>query len=694
MRLSKVKMAGFKSFVDPTTISFPSDLVGVVGPNGCGKSNIIDAVRWVMGQSSRHLRGDSMDDVIFNGSNARKPVGQATIELVFDNHDGQAGGQYAQYSEIALRRTVARDGQSRYFLSGGVCRRRDVTDIFRGTGLGPRSYAIIEQGMISRLIEARPEELRIYLEEAAGISKYKERRRETELRIRHARENVSRLNDLREEIEKQINHLQRQAKAAEKYQALKTEERRAKAALLALRWRRQSRDAEQAEREVNAQQTRHEQAVAALGRMEARLETLRARHIEVNETFNNVQGDYYRLGGDISRVEQSIAHQRALAERLQQELVQVRQASENADVQLHRDRHRCTQLADEIAATEPEFKHGKAELERHTAVLAAAEQAMQHWQARWEDLSQRAKTPEQAAQVERARAEHLARQLAQLEQRAERLAQEGDQIDTAALEAEIERLRARAAEAGARLDEQQRALHDALTAITRQREYDTSVNQRLDEARGRVQQASGRLTSLEVLQEAALGKQTQGVAQWLARTGLADAPRLAERIRAEPGWEHALETVLGPTLEAVCVDALETAAAKLADLKNGPLQLLDIGGVAPARRRNGCDDDNTLLGHVAGPDAIHDQLARVYVAADLPRALARREALTQGESVVTADGVWLGRNWLRVARKGDEHGGVLAREAEIKSLREKLTELRAQVEQQQREHSAVFVALA
>src|SRR5680860_180300 len=608
MRLSKVKMAGFKSFVDPTTISFPSDLVGVVGPNGCGKSNIIDAVRWVMGESSRHLRGDSMDDVIFNGSHARKPVGQATIELVFDNHDGQAGGQYAQYSEIALRRTVARDGQSRYFLNGGVCRRRDVTDIFLGTGLGPRSYAIIEQGMISRLIEARPEDLRIYLEEAAGISKYKERRRETELRIRHARENVSRLNDLREEIEKQINHLQRQAKAAEKYQALKTEERRAKAALLALRWRRQSRDAEQAEREVNAQQTRHEQAVAALGRMEARLETLRARHIEVNETFNNVQGDYYRLGGDISRVEQSIAHQRALAERLQQELVQVRQASENADVQLHRDRHRCTQLADEIADTGPEFKHGKAELERHTAVLAAAEQAMQHWQARWEDLSQRAKTPEQAAQVERARAEHLARQLAQLEQRAERLAQEGD--------------------------------------------------------------------------------------QWLARTGLADAPRLAERIRAEPGWEHALETVLGPTLEAVCVDALETAAAKLADLKNGPLQLLDIGGVAPARRRNGCDDDNTLLGHVAGPDAIHDQLARVYVAADLPRALARREALTQGESVVTADGVWMGRNWLRVARKGDEHGGVLAREAEIKSLREKLTELRAQVEQQQREHSAVFVALA
>ncbi|MGI8740326.1 MAG: chromosome segregation protein SMC [Gammaproteobacteria bacterium] len=685
MRLSKVKLAGFKSFVDPTTISFPSDLVGVVGPNGCGKSNIIDAVRWVMGESSRHLRGDCMEDVIFNGSNARKPVGQATIELVFDNHDGQVGGQYAQYSEIALRRTVARDGQSRYFLNGGACRRRDVTDIFLGTGLGPRSYAIIEQGMISRLIEARPEDLRVYLEEAAGISKYKERRRETELRIRHARENVSRLNDLREVIEKQINHLQRQAKAAEKYQALRIEERRAKAALLALRWRRQSRDAEQAEREVNAHQTRYEQAVAELRRIEAGVERLRARHVEANETFNDVQGDYYRLGGDISRVEQSIAHHRTLAERQQQELAQVRQAAENADVQLDRDRHRCAQLADEIADSEPEFTNGKAELEQHTAVLAAAEQALQHWQARWEDLSQRAKSPEQAAQVERARTEHLARQRAQLEQRAERLSQESDQIDTAALEAEIERLRARAEEAGACLDEQQRALHEALANIRRQREYDASMNQRLDDARGRVQQASGRLTSLEVLQEAALNKQTQDVAQWLARTGLAGAPRLAERIRAEPGWEHALETVLGPTLEAVCVNALETAAAKRADLKKGPLHLLDIDGGAPARRRNVSDD--VLLGHVAGPDAINGLLASVYVAADLPRALARREALTEGESVVTPDGVWLGRTWLRVARKGDEHGGVLARAAEIKSLREKLMELRAQVEQQQRERA-------
>ena len=228
MRLKCIKLAGFKSFVDPTTVSFPSNMAAVVGPNGCGKSNIIDAVRWVMGESSaKNLRGESMTDVIFNGSNTRKPVTQASIELIFDNSDNSLVGEYAAFAEISIRRRVTRDGQNTYFLNGTKCRRRDITDIFLGTGLGPRSYSIIEQGMISQIIEARPEDLRVYLEEAAGISKYKERRKETETRIRHTRENLDRLGDLRDEISKQLEHLKRQAKQAEQYQALQ-EERRVK----------------------------------------------------------------------------------------------------------------------------------------------------------------------------------------------------------------------------------------------------------------------------------------------------------------------------------------------------------------------------------------------------------------------------------------------------------------------------------
>jgi len=238
MRLSKIKLAGFKSFVDPTTLSLSSNLTGIVGPNGCGKSNTIDAVRWVMGESSaKHLRGESMADVIFSGSSSRKSVGQASVELVFDNSEGKLEGQYSSYAEIALKRQVTRDGQSTYFLNGTKCRRRDIKDIFLGTGLGPRSYAIIEQGMISRLIDAKPEEMRVYLEEAAGISKYKERRRETENRIRHTRDNLDRLNDLREEVEKQLERLQRQSRTAEKYKTLKVDEKQFRAELLGLRWR-------------------------------------------------------------------------------------------------------------------------------------------------------------------------------------------------------------------------------------------------------------------------------------------------------------------------------------------------------------------------------------------------------------------------------------------------------------------------
>src|SRR6056300_240157 len=265
MRLKSIKLAGFKSFVDPTTVQFPRNMSAVVGPNGCGKSNIIDAVRWVMGESSaKNLRGESMTDVIFNGSGGRQPVGQASIELVFDNQDGTVGGEYARFSEIAIKRLVTRAGQSDYFLNGAKCRRRDITDIFLGIGLGPRSYAIIEQGMISRLIESKPEELRVFIEEAAGISKYKERRKETESRMRRTLENLDRLTDLRDELERQLQHLQRQAQAAEKYTEFKAEERELKAQLLALQWREHQSDATAAKLQVDDLAVRQEAERAEL----------------------------------------------------------------------------------------------------------------------------------------------------------------------------------------------------------------------------------------------------------------------------------------------------------------------------------------------------------------------------------------------------------------------------------------------
>src|SRR5210317_1365283 len=297
MRLKSIKLAGFKSFVDPTAVHFPSNMCAVVGPNGCGKSNIIDAVRWVMGESSaKNLRGESMADVIFNGSGNRQPVGQASIELVFDNADGGIGGEYASYAEIAIRRLVTREAQSEYFLNGTRCRRRDITDIFLGTGLGPRSYAIIEQGMISRLIESKPEELRVFIEEAAGISKYKERRRETENRMRRTLENLERLTDLRDELERQLQHLQRQAAAAEKYREYKEEERTLKAQLQALQWQALDGQIKTATQAIGELEVKLESVHAEHQQVDTAIEQHRVEHTDRTDAFNKVQATYYSLG--------------------------------------------------------------------------------------------------------------------------------------------------------------------------------------------------------------------------------------------------------------------------------------------------------------------------------------------------------------------------------------------------------------
>ena len=345
MRLSKIKLAGFKSFVDPTNITFPSSLVGVVGPNGCGKSNVIDAVRWVMGESSAsRLRGDSITDVIFNGSSARKPVGAASVELLFDNTDTTLEGQYAKYAEIAIRREVSRDGISTYYLNGTRCRRKDITGVFLGTGLGPRSYSIIEQGMISRLIEAKPEEMRVFLEEAAGISKYKERRKETSNRIKHTRENLARLQDVLEEVEKHIKHLDRQAKTAERYGRYKQEERRTTAELLALRTHHLDQQASGANARLAERKTRLEEQIAGQRKLEAGIEDARMRQSERTDLFNEVQGRYYKVGSEIARLEQSIEHANELRERQEKDLEQAILGAKEIIEHIDKDESEIAQL--------------------------------------------------------------------------------------------------------------------------------------------------------------------------------------------------------------------------------------------------------------------------------------------------------------------------------------------------------------
>ena len=321
MRLNSIKLSGFKSFVDPTTVTFPSSMSCIVGPNGCGKSNVIDAVRWVLGESSaKNLRSDSMSDVVFNGSSSRKPVSKASVELFFDNKDGRIGGEFSSYNEISVRRSIELDGQSNYYLNGTSCRKRDVTDVFLGTGLGPRSYAIIEQGMISQLVSAKPDEMRGYIEEVAGISRYLERKKETESRIKRTRENLSRLEDLREEISRLLHKLQRQAKAAEKYSQLRKDENKAKQFLLASKWLDISKIVKAKEKEVKDQELKVEEINSAKNTSDSEVIELRAQQIELQSEMDKVQQEFYSFGADISRVEQELALKKERVREIEEKL--------------------------------------------------------------------------------------------------------------------------------------------------------------------------------------------------------------------------------------------------------------------------------------------------------------------------------------------------------------------------------------
>ncbi|HEY2682553.1 MAG TPA: chromosome segregation protein SMC [Steroidobacteraceae bacterium] len=679
MRLTKLKIAGFKSFVDPTTVTFPSSLTGVVGPNGCGKSNIIDAVRWVMGEiSAKHLRGESMADVIFNGSSARKPLGAASVELVFDNSDGKIGGAYASYNEVSLRRAVSRDGQSDYFINGTKVRRKDITQLFLGTGLGTRSYAIIEQGMISRVIEARPDDLRAFLEEAAGISRYKERRRETESRISHTRENLDRLNDLREEVDKQIRHLQRQAATARRYQTLKEEERKLQAESLALRL--QSLDHEAGHRDAASisADTLLQRDIADLREAEAKIEHLRADQTSKADALSVIQGRFYEAGANVTRIEQGIQYARELRQRQRADLEQAdAQISELRGVR-ERDQVQLEALAQELATMIPGLD-GAHEREKGAAtVLENAEQALAAWQSDWDAHAQAVSRDQRETQVERARIEQLESQQRRLLQQQERLQSERSNLAELAPTISLETLAERASAARDAGQNAAQALSQLIGELNATREREREQTQSLNALRAKYQQAQGSLVSTEALQQAALGKASGKVSEWLKSKSLDHHPRVAQQLRVERGWERAVETVLGSYLEAVCVDGLDSVTDYLSSFDGGHLVVVSTHGAPPP------EAGTSLFSKVQGSNVLAAMLAAVQTADNLNDALKLRRQLKAGESVVTRDGIWLGADWLRVARDADPHTGIIEREESLRDIRSQVASLSAEVAELER----------
>ena len=661
MRLTKIKLAGFKSFVDPTTISFPSNLTGVVGPNGCGKSNVIDAVRWVMGElSAKTLRGDNMADVVFNGSTARKPVGTAAVELVFDNSDGKIGGPYSSYGEISCKRQVSRDGQSAYFINGVRCRRKDITNLFLGTGLGSRSYAIIEQGMITRVIDAKSEDMRAFVEEAAGISRYKERRKETELRVGETRENLERLQDVRDEVEKQIRHLQRQAAGARRYQALKETERRLVAELIALKLRDLDSGAEVHDAQLRGRELALQSEVAGQRAAEAALERQRAAQVQHSERMSAVQARYYEAGADISRLEQTIEHTRELRERQRDDLTQATATLAELAVHITRDEEQLEAVRAELAALTPELAAAEAAEQRAAAALEALEQALHDAQQRWEQHTLAAGAAERTAQVERTRIGELENQLRRLEAQGERLAAERAALAALGAGGQLSLLERDEAESRAAADARSQALVSAQERVQTLRGAGLGAERELEAARTAREAARAELTSLEALQRAALSDRA-GEPVWREGAGLSGAPRLAASLEVESGWERAVETALGDYLEAVCVPRLEEVETAMGALAAGRITVVESGVVARGTAR-------TLAARVKAPPAGLAQLASVRTAASLGEALRGRGSLAPGESFITRDGEWVGREWLRVGRGPDPRAGVIARERRLAEL--------------------------
>jgi chromosome segregation protein len=669
VRLKQIKLSGFKSFVDPTAFEVPGQRVGVVGPNGCGKSNIIDAVRWVLGESkASELRGESMQDVIFSGSADRKPASRASVELVFDNSLGRIGGSWGAFAEIAVRRVLTRDGQSTYSINNQVVRRKDVHDLFLGTGLGPRAYAIIGQGSISRIIEARPEDLRVFLEEAAGISRYKERRRETENRLADTRENLTRVEDIRRELDAQIERLTRQAEVARRFRELETDRDRKQRMLWLLRRDESLAEQQRQAAEVAGAQAALDAAVAGLRGLEAELETLRVAHHDAGETVHQAQARYYEANAEVTRLEGEIRRvlesQGQLGERIASLLERERQAladREQAHAQAEAARDELAQahgLADELAEQ-------LAALAEQTAPL---EEAVREARERLDDARARALETRQAIELSALRERGVRASQADAQRREARLRGE-----LAAVSAPDPLLLAQAREqlAAAELFEADaaRAQHEAQAAWDQAEQARGPAREALRDAEATLTRIEARLAALRQLQERARSQSRIG--PWLERHGLSGMARLWQRLRIDDGWENAIEAVLRERVEAIEVSRLQGAASLVGDAP--PAKVVFYAPRAGSMPPAGVAGLRPLVDvvRVTDPglrDLLADWLNGCAIVDSLDEALARSAQLQPGQRLVTREGHSIGPSSLHFHAADSEQEGVLARQHELEHL--------------------------
>jgi len=668
LRLTQIKLAGFKSFVDPTTIGTPGQLVGIVGPNGCGKSNVIDAVRWVLGESKASaLRGESMQDVIFNGAGERKAVGRASVELAFDNSQGRIGGQWGQYAELSIKRVLTRDGDSSYYINNIPVRRRDIHDLFLGTGLGPRAYAIIEQGMISRVIEAKPEELRVFLEEAAGVSKYKERRKETEGRLADTRENLSRVEDIRIELGAQLERLDQQAKVATQYRELDTRLKLSQQMMWYAKQQDAARAKERCTTEVVALTLALEALTADVRAAEARLEALRTEHYTAGDVLHERQGAFYAANAEVTRLEQQLAFARESETRLTQQVAQLTEAIgalAGQQAALAGDR---TAADAALAAALTSRAEAAAEETAAQTALPPLEEAVAVASAGQDALQQQAAQFDQEIRVDEARRDSLARTLEQLAQRRAKLATELAELAAPVTDA-LATVEEQLAQEAADLAGKQGAQDTLAATVQSLQDAQRAASDAWQRDSRRLADLDARAQALAALQDKiGHGKDIDG---WLASHGLTGARRLWQALDIEPGWEDALEAVLRERLNALEIGRLDLAAAWV----DGDASPPRVAAYAPAPARHApAASGDALLAKVRLKQAdvgrlLADGLHGVRCRPDVATALADREALGLGEAFVTPHGHLVSAQGVVLFAPDNELHGVLARQRELEEL--------------------------
>ncbi|MBD3584612.1 chromosome segregation protein SMC [Salinimonas sp. HHU 13199] len=668
MRLTKIKLAGFKSFVEPTTIPFPGEMTAIVGPNGCGKSNVIDAVRWVLGESSaKNLRGDAMTDVIFNGSSSRKPVGQCSVELIFDNSQARVGGEYARYNELAIKRLVTREAQSTYFLNGTRCRRKDVTDIFLGTGLGPRSYAIIEQGMISRLIESKPQELRIFLEEAAGVSKYKERRRETENRIRHTRENLERLDDVRGELGRQLEKLQRQAAAAQRYKALKARQRQYKAELTAIRWLAHDEKIARLTERQHSEQRELDSLEAKLRGDEAGLIRYIEKAQDQKDTLDDLRQKSFALANDITRLEQNALHSKQRTEQINAEIDDLHTQQDLVTASAAEAQRAHESARAQVETLEPQCLTASAQLEQCEESLELAQSEMDSFSEKTRTHDSQYNEARHAvqrshAQIQSALSMQLrtSQRISELKAEVQEISRQSDSETITELTSAISTLKGDIDVMAQTCDQNHRELDIRVTELEKLEQSYRSADQQN-------QILTSKLAALETLQEDSL-----------------------EDI------DSALVTPLWQTLTVPA--SLETAVESVLRFLHQPVQFNDTNNVEPGliagghlaiTQTVGTEKDITpgTLAHALFKDEpVPVYFNQIYLCSDLDEALSRAPAMQDKDLLLSRDGFVVAKGW--IFTPGDNAAdGAVRRQNQIATLSASLKKNREKVDalEQQRD---------